>query len=292
MTEWTTESEWFSPIITEEPDAVPSLDYGPPHPIPYSDIKIQYDINNGNEIFWDFKSSTIDIDYVNLYFIGRSRQDEDQLEEIETGIPLTRSSSTDSTKRSFSLLKHGGYVLAAADTDQNFHWSNIASVPSNWTRRDFEVANKVVSRENRFYQHGGSGISFKTLHKRYSQERCESCTDPVSGEITNPECQECFGTGKIDSFYTPYETLGYISNRTQQLDKEKADTVEEVLTIRTCNLPLVTYYDLVILEDLGRRGRIINIEAGAQIKGHPIINNIMVEVLKLDHVIYKKGLEI
>lgn len=72
--------------------------------------------------------------------------------------------------------------------------------------RDFSVALKF------------SGVDLVVLKRRHWGERCEECFEPLTKKVLNSKCEECYGTGFKEGYFSPVKVRGRFSVENIQSD--------------------------------------------------------------------------
>lgn len=194
-------------------------------------------------------------------------------------------SSSDLTK-TYSLLNGGGYVVRLVKEDGETIDSDFTAIPSSWDSRTVQVATELCSRERRAYDNGASGAGFYLLHRKHWGEDCSECVDQITKEVTNPLCTTCYGTGRTGGYYTPISAKGLLGG-TRADTTERGDQIEETVVIRSCDVPLVTPYDIIVLPELGKRCKVLTVDPIVQVRGADIVYNMVSRVMKPEHIIYQ-----
>lgn len=86
---------------------------------------------------------------------------------------------------------------------------NIPLVCSPRLKRSYLVAKRMDQKHFIEYR-ARSGVDLVVFKRKHFGEECTECYNPLTESSTKANCEECFGTGFIDGFWDPIETIGKI----------------------------------------------------------------------------------
>lgn len=197
--------------------------------------------------------------------------------------------SIDSTKRVYSKTQNTHYRVKLT-TSVAVHYSQPAAKSGILSVRDWRIANEIVRKEKlRFRYTSQDGYLLK---RRATGENCTSCLDLQTNEVTNPYCQECWGTGKQCGYYYPLSCIwADLSPRTRRLhidDQARRGTVKDiVVTGRMLMLPLIDEQDVWVSRKTDDRYYIHSIQDVAEIRAVPLVANVELRPAPFTDVIYQ-----
>jgi hypothetical protein len=72
--------------------------------------------------------------------------------------------------------------------------------------RDWRIARETIRQHQKRFQHdaGQRGVLLK---RRITGEDCPTCLDYQTDEVRNPECPDCWGTGKRCGYFFPMDCI-------------------------------------------------------------------------------------
>lgn len=123
--------------------------------------------------------------------------------------------------------------------------SQAQAVGVYWGRYDFSLAREIVRKEF-LLQRKRAGVQGWLLKRRLYGQACPDCVDPDTLQVTDPDCDTCYGTGVAGGYYDPFE-YWVIMNPTQRLRKLDGDQgllTETVETVRSLAYPRPTSNDV------------------------------------------------
>jgi hypothetical protein len=106
----------------------------------------------------------------------------------------------DPIQREFDKDKSTFYRVKLV-TLRDTYYSDAVSVSGILHERDWLLARNVVRRKRNEFRR--SAVNGYLLKRRASGVKCPTCTDYQTGDPTDANCPDCFGTGLLCGYYYP-----------------------------------------------------------------------------------------
>lgn len=253
-------------------------------------VHVSYLIRGGTRVMWQLIPEFSDpLPWTFQLQVGKSG-DENADDWTDVGLPVENSCySIDSEKRAYSKTQNTHYRVKMT-TPVAVYYSQPAAKSGILNVRDWRLAKEIVRKEKlRFRYTSQDGYLLK---RRTNGQDCTKCLDLQTNEVTDPYCQECWGTGKQCGYYYPMACIwADLSPRTRRLhidDQARRGTVKDiVVTGRMLMLPLIDEQDVWVSRKTDDRYYIHSIQDVAEIRGVPLIANIEMRPAPFTDVIYE-----
>jgi hypothetical protein len=140
--------------------------------------------------------------------------------------------------------------------------------------RDWNKANEII-RQQAVRLKAKAGSEGYLLKRRLHGTPCSECLDTMTGEIRNPQCETCLGTGFEEGYYDPvpcfYVELQEAGFRSHV--KDGVGTTDDGVRAagRMINVPQIFSYDAWVDKVSDHRWIMHSIKSEAEIRGTPII---------------------
>lgn len=79
-------------------------------------------------------------------------------------------------------------------------------------RREFLIAREIMRKEV-LHARTGAGVQILIYVVATSGPKCTVCLDPITGQVRDPACPSCHGTGRAEAYYGPYKAWTLITPR-------------------------------------------------------------------------------
>lgn len=180
------------------------------------------------------------------------------------------------------------YRVVLIDADDNEYVSDPANIVGNYLPHDFAIASEIIRKEKLRHRTFGS-VSGYLLKARRFGEACD-CLDPLTQEVTDSECQECFGTGIKIGFFAPVpEVFVQIEPNTTREHRNLAGIGTEkpdVTVGRFIGIPLVVQGDAWIDGNSDERYYIHSVKETAIWKSVPLVMEVELRKAPFSDIIY------
>lgn len=184
-------------------------------------------------------------------------------------------------------------VRVTTGTHRTFY-SMPARADGGLPAHDWAVAREIIRKEYLNFMKNPGGTRGCLLKRRNWGDRCLKCTDHDTGEITEPRCYDCFGTGIVGGYYPPLEfwTL-WQSPRQQRLsrDDQAGMTANKQMVVRAICYPYVESGDVWVSADNDRRWIVNSYQEVAIMRTRPLILNLELRLAEATDILYDFPLE-
>lgn len=184
------------------------------------------------------------------------------------------------------------YYRVKLETAESTRYSDPARADGGLPRRDWLYAREIIRKEYLFYVKSPFGVR-GCLHKRRNWgERCTTCTDEVTAEVSQSHCSVCYGTGIIGGYHDPVEFWLMPSAPAQKIktDQYRGMVGDIDLQARCVAYPMVTGGDVWVSADadyryvIGRGERAVQV--ATQFRQKPLILHIQMGLSQYTDVKY------
>jgi len=117
---------------------------------------------------------------------------------------------------------------------------------------------------------------------------CTTCVDPITGGITNSDCDECKGTGKVDGYWVAAaNTMFDLTPESDDTQRTQKGTSNDVIMQGSfIGVPMLNRNDVWIDANSDRRYIIKKVTTIAEMSRVPIIVTAELRLAEFDDVIY------
>ena len=167
--------------------------------------------------------------------------------------------------------------------------SDVIQPFGDLTKKEFLIGKDIMRREV-LQDRQFCGVPNKLLMKAQWGERCQTCTDPITGRVRNSNCPDCVGTGYKNPYHGPYDLWMSYSPDVQHRQVESPDTgttEPKNFTARCVASPEVRQNDVVIDVRSNKRYYVSSVQAISEIRRIPIIQSINLAEAATSDPIYR-----
>lgn len=180
------------------------------------------------------------------------------------------------------------YRVVLTDGEGVTYTSQAQAVGVYWGRYDFSLAREIIRKETLLLRKR-AGVQGWLLKRRIFGAACE-CVNPNTGQIENPNCPSCYGTGIDGGFYEPFEywVLMNPSQRMKKLDGDQGLLTETIETVRALAYPRPAANDIWVHHHTDQRFVIQgDISAIARHRGIDLVLNLRLQERGRSEPIYQ-----
>jgi hypothetical protein len=252
-------------------------DYCPPDcPDAFAMVHVSYLIRGGTRVMWQMLPDFVDpLPWSFQLQVGHTGiQAADDWTNV--GLPADKTQNT--------------HYRVVVTTSKGVYYSDLTAKDGILGVRDWRIAREIVRKEKlRFRYTSQDGYLLK---RRVSGENCTLCLDFQTNEVTDPYCQECWGTGKQCGYFYPLACIwADLAPKTRNMhieDQGRRGTVNDVIvTGRMLMLPLISEQDVWVSRKTDDRYYIRSIQDVAEIRGVPLVANVEMRPAPFTDVIYQ-----
>jgi hypothetical protein len=254
----------------------------------FARLSVDYVVSGGARVSWDLNRHFVDPGPYQFQLQASHAGLPDDEPWIDVGSVVTDTYfAFDLAKRQFGKLQDVCYrveLTSALDT----YVSPAVDNSGLLNKRQWLHAREIVRREllrHRVYS-SPEGLLLKA--RRYGP-KCTSCTDEFTDEVSDSNCEECFGTGYQNGYFAPlpafYADLSENptrEHRTPQTGMEKKD----VISGRFIGDPQMAAYDVWVNKHSDERYYIHTLNTKAHIRGVPLVIDAELRLAPYTDVIY------
>lgn len=173
-------------------------------------------------------------------------------------------------------------------------YSAAARADGGMPQRDWRIAREIIRKEYLFYLKSMGGIRGCLLKRRNWGDRCRTCTDYDTGQVSQPHCLECFGTGIVGGYYPPLDYWVLLQNPRQQRisrDDQKGMQADKNMVVRAVSYPYIESGDVWVSTDNDRRWIVNNFQEVTVMRTRPLILNLELRLAPASDILYDFPLE-
>jgi hypothetical protein len=181
------------------------------------------------------------------------------------------------------------YRVKLIDGAGQEYLSQATAVGTYWNRYDYTLAREIIRKEH-LLQRKRAGVRGWLLKRRVYGESCPVCVDPDTGQINNPQCPVCFGTGITGGYYDAFEywVIMNPSQRLGKVDAEQGLITATMETVRAMAYPRPDMNDVWVHAHTDQRFLVQgDVTALARHRGIDLILNLRLDERDRTEVIYK-----
>ncbi len=262
---------------------------------PFKRVNVDYLVMGGARISWEIDPRFhAPAPFTFQLSVNRNADEPNNWQPV--GDPVVNSYfGIDSNYRLYAKNARLSYRIGLTDGANNNYISPIATILGNLTLRQHIYAQAIIRRAKlqRTQLPKIQGWLFK---RKLFGTTCD-CVDELTGTVTDPDCSDCFGTGKVSGYWQGTSELLYDlspATRETKLDDQLNRGAVDDATIRQGVLvgePFVETKDLFVLQNSDQRYTIKAIKHLAEIDNIPLISQITLALLPMTDPVYKVELK-
>jgi hypothetical protein len=157
-------------------------------------------------------------------------------------------------------------------------------------RRYWRIAREMIRQRKKAYYFGPGGQAGYLLKRRVTGKPCPICLDYQTGEVKNPDCPNCFGTGFDCGYFFPQSCIwAEISPRAVhlQVDPNMRGTVADmVVQADMIMTELLAEEDVWVGAKTDDRYYVHMVTNTAEIKGVPLVAAVELRLIPFSSIIY------
>lgn len=256
----------------------------------FADISAWPTIEGGTRVDWTMHPRFGD-PQPHIFQLQFGRTDNLQADDwIDVGSSVANGYyAVDSQKRVYGTRQWTHYRIKLV-TENATYISSARSLYGNLGRRYWNIA-KEIERKEVLRLKNDAGQRGYLLKRRLFGEPC-TCLDHQTGEISNPQCSLCYGTGFLNGYYAPvpcvYAELSQQSHRSHvNTGGRGADDTAPVVSGRFLARPQIYSYDVWVDKDTDMRWRIHTVKNIVELQGFPVVVQAELRLIQYSHPVYK-----
>ena len=185
------------------------------------------------------------------------------------------------------------YRIRAVDADGKTCYSPVKTAFGDQELRSYALTKEIMRREL-LQMRGLAGVTVNVYKKVHGGELCSICRDAITGQVMDPTCEECGGTGFIESggWYGPFPTFGTFSVRKiHKKHSQDADFVEDdrLHHIRLVGTPILVRDDMIVDTTNNLRYTVNVIDNLTEIRRIAVVQDLTANEIETTDVKYSVG---
>ena len=169
--------------------------------------------------------------------------------------------------------------------------SSIRTPYGDLSRRDFLQAREIM-RNEAVQAKQKTGILGQLWSKSIFGKPCPACTDPITHDVINPDCEVCDGTGIIGGYHGPYSAWMTFSpaQRNKQMKPDGMGIGEDyVFQVRMIGCIHVKKDDVLVDPRTDKRYYVNSVSNIMELRRVPLIQMVEAREAPTSEQIYKLG---
>ncbi len=218
----------------------------------------------------------------------RGESASDQMQVIGT---TTEHSFTDNQPNRLDESLSLWYAVRTTDIRTNKKWyTPPTQLGCAWDVNDWRIARDIVRAFDRRMRQGRAGTLGYLLQRKKNGPTCPVCVDVDTGQVADPDCPTCWGTGIVGGYHLPIPMWIDIQPEKvmRKLDGERGMIAQTVSSAISLAYPNVSTGDYWVNQTSGVILQVLSdIAVTAHIRGIPLMVQFGTTVEKSNHPIYK-----
>ena len=257
---------------------------------PFQRVLVDHSYQGTTRIWWDlhpYFADSAPYSY-QLQFSPTGAPDGDDWQDVG-GLVIDATALEDTQQRQFGKGLTGHYRVVLTTGDGKCYRSRPVPLFGALSQRDWTLARDIIRRER--VRDGFAARSGWLLKRKRAGQRCQRCLDPLTGEVTDAACPECFGTGFQGGYHPPIRMDAVFGPQPIQEAPNAASPPggqkQVPNRIRLAGSPLTATYDVWVDEKDDRRWIVQSVAQAAIMRGYPLVIEAQVDLLPASDVAYK-----
>jgi len=253
---------------------------------PFNDIQILPSYAAGFTYMWTIHSGFHDA-LPWEFTVQRSDTEAGPWTDIST--PLTNLFAWTNTELERVNKDYTLYYRVKLETPVDTYYSHVRTPYSEVDRREFLIIQDIMRREL-LQQRVLAGVPGQVWQKAKFGPDCDVCIHPVSGDIINPECDSCYGTGIQPGYRGPYDswfTFNTVTRKTHHTATGTGSKQNYTYTVRMIGTPHIEAGDVIIDTVQDKRYIVDAVRFELAIRRTPVIQVLTVKEAPVTDTIYR-----
>lgn len=157
-------------------------------------------------------------------------------------------------------------------------WDSHAVAPySALNRREFLLGRDIMRREV-LHAKTLAGVQVLVYVVSTSGPKCPECLDPITGQVRDPHCPVCGGTGRAEAYLGPYRAWALITPKQRTTQHSEAGGTEEPTQFELRMIGTLPLKKNDVIADPGT-GRMFYVDAAqnvAELRRVPLVQTVAV----------------
>jgi hypothetical protein len=252
-------------------------------------VHVSYLIRGGTRIVWDLLDSFSDpLPHTFTLQFGRTaNSDADDWENV--GIPFENTYyAVDGEQRAWGKTKNAHYRIRLS-TSRGTYYSLPVAGQGVLPGRDWRLAREIIRKERLRARYAAADGYL--LKRRNYGPKCPECLEYQTGEVKDPDCPVCYGTGFQCGYFYPmacvWADLSPETSRKHVDDGGQRGTIQDIVVrARMLNLPQLESYDVWVNARTDDRYYIHTIQSVGDFRGISTIANVELRLAPFTDILY------
>jgi hypothetical protein len=273
----------------------PSAKYSIIPPV-FTQVRVDFAVAGGSKVYWELGCNfneplpyffQLQVAHQGLSDYQRDGTGRSDDWENIGGQLVNAFSAYDNRERAFGKTADVHYRVKLTTAAGNVYYSDPVSVLNGLDKRDWNIVREMIRKERlRFRkQVGQEAYLLKAI--RYGPQ-CPACVDPITGEVTNSQCQTCYGTGFAGGYFPPFNT--YVAIEPEQtreaLNPQTNMSAPVAVPGRVLAEPQVYSLDVFVMKHSDKRYYVHPVSVAAQVRGIPVVLQVELRLAPFSDVVY------
>jgi len=254
-------------------------------------VVVNYLIRGGTRVMWELRDDFMDGQPYTFQLQMGQTNDNNADDWQNVGLPVQdQYVAVDDEQRAFNKWPNRTFYRVELKTKNDTYYSLPTDGAGTLSKRDWRISREIVRQELiRFRHHAGQqGLLLK---RRITGEDCPTCLDYQTNEIRDPDCPDCWGTGKRCGYFFPIDCVWADMNpktyRTHLDAGQGRGTINDVVArARMLNTFLLGEEDVWINLVTDDRFYVHTVQNVAEYRGIPLIANVELRPAPYTDIIY------
>ena len=195
----------------------------------------------------------------------------------------------DDQKRIHGKTQWTHYRICLRTQDGQIFLSQPETALGGLTRRDWRIAREITRQERQRFRYAAQDGYL--LKRKVVGTFCPDCRDHQTGEVLDPDCSTCFGTGFVDGYFPPMPCVFadlQPTVRHEELDGGQArGTINDIVVqARMLGVPHLNEEDIWVARKQDLRWYIHRVQNISEIRGVAIVVQTELRLIPFSELIY------
>lgn len=254
-------------------------------------VVVSFLVRGRTRVMWELLPTFLDKGPLEFQLQVGATANNDADDWADVGLPVTDAYvAFDDEQRVWGKDNWTHYRVRVTSTEGVYYSDPVAGL-GVLDRRSWRIARDLARQHLKAMRIGTAGQEGYLLKRRWTGEDCPTCLDHQTKEVRNPDCPDCYGTGKKCGYYYPmacvWAELSPKAYRTQLDGGQSRGTVNDVVVqAKMVTTELMGEDDVWVAAKTDDRYYVHEIQNVEEIRGVPILANVSLRPIPYSSVIY------
>lgn len=252
-------------------------------------VVVSYLVRAGSQIMWALLPEFRDAGPYSFQLQVGTTFNNDADDWADVGAPVVdQYFAIDGEQRVYGTVNWAFYRVVLT-TSVGVYRSQPVNMLGTLAWRDWRIAGEIIRKE-RLDQRLSAQEGY-LLKRRISGEKCPDCLDFQTGEVRDPDCATCYGTGYRCGYYYPMACVwAKLSPKTRRLELDSGQlrgTVNDVvIKARMLMCELLEEDDVWVNKVTDDRYFLHRVQHVSEWRGMPLIGEVEIRPIPFTHILY------